>query len=55
MSDSRKNFICKARKHIINDVNREWGKDSICFLCEIEARREQKIIENKVDFFERKI
>lgn len=36
MSDPRKNFMCSAFKHILNDTERPWGKESICPYCEEE-------------------
>lgn len=52
MSDPRKNFICKARKHIINDTIRNYGRDSECFFCIMELRKTFSPIENNVDFYE---
>lgn len=52
MSDPRKNFICKARKHIINDIQRLFGKKSECELCFYESIKNQKPIVNLVDFYE---
>ena len=52
MSDPKKRFICKARKHIIIDTQRPYGKDSDCPLCQIESRRNLIVIENKVNFYE---
>lgn len=34
--DPRKNFICPASKHIINDTQRRWGAQSICEQCVYE-------------------
>lgn len=52
MSDPRKNFICKARKHIVNDINRNHGKDSECFFCIIDSFKSRHPNKNIVDFYE---
>ena len=48
--DPRKNFVCKARGHIINDSERPWGNQSECPYCKHEKMLkeiESKEIESK--------
>ncbi len=52
MSDPRKNFICKARKHVLNDSQRPFGKQSDCEFCFYDSIKFQKPIINEVDFYE---
>lgn len=37
MSDPRKTFVCPARRHLLNDNERPWGKESLCPYCEYES------------------
>lgn len=52
MSDPRKNFICKARKHIVNDTQRLFGKHSDCELCFYDSIKNRKPTVNMVNFYE---
>ena len=36
MSDPKKNFICKEKNHITNDMYRIYGKDTKCIKCMYE-------------------
>ncbi len=49
MSDPRKTFICKARRYLISDISRKWGKQSECQLCFIEERQ-KNLLKKYVDF-----
>jgi hypothetical protein len=36
--DPRKSFLCKANRHLINDIFRPWGNQSPCPVCEYEKK-----------------
>jgi len=52
MSDPRKRFICKARKHVVSDMARPFGYESECIFCMIESFENNQPIVNKTDFWE---
>lgn len=41
--DPRKNFICPAGKHVINDTQRRWGAQSECAQCLFETYIEEAV------------
>jgi len=48
--DPRKNFLCPNGKHVLNDLQRPWGRNSKCPFCEEEEwvkKMEQKVKASK--------